>query len=195
MDDEAAKIMKIIIIILAVSYGLKLWFSRGSDIYKGPGYTIKFPAGWSDYDDINPQKKKDKKFATEDKAAPKTVTYVTQEVDEDSGAFVASMSITSMKLKSAAWIEDEWGQIVESIRGYGNKIIDKGEIKIDGIVSRWIFYEGRPGENAVSFEFYIITEGNMFYKISYMALKNSFDKYRKIFEASKDTIRIKQGMI
>ena len=132
MDEEASKILKIIFAILFVAYGLKLWFTRSSHIYKGQGYTIEFPVGWSDYEKVNPQKKK-KKFAMEDRMTAKTVTYVTEEVDYETGAFAASMSITSMKLSASAWIEDEWGKIVGSIVEYGNKIIDKGEIKIDDV--------------------------------------------------------------
>ncbi|MGE0268536.1 MAG: hypothetical protein AB7S78_08795 [Candidatus Omnitrophota bacterium] len=194
MDDEAAKIMRIIVAILFVSYGLKLWFTRGSDVYRGPGYTIMFPVGWNDYEDVNPQKKKKKKFSVEDKTAAKTVTYVTEEVDYETGAFAASISITSLKLSASAWIEDEWGKIVASIIEYGNKLIDKGEIKIDDVLAKWIFYESRPEDNAVSFEFYMITEGNMFYKISYTALRSSFDKYRADFEKTKDSMVIKKGL-
>jgi len=193
MDEEASKIMRIIITILVVAYGLKLWFTRSSHIYKGQGYTIEFPVGWSDYEKVNPQKKK-KKFAMEDRMTAKTVTYVTEEVDYETGAFAASMSITSMKLSASAWIEDEWGKIVASIAGYGNRIIDKGEIKIDEELAKWIFYESPPADNAVSFEFYMITEGNMFYKISYTALRTSFDKYRAEFEKSKGTMKIKKGL-
>lgn len=193
MDEEASKILKIIFAILFVAYGLKLWFTRSSHIYKGQGYTIEFPVGWSDYEKVNPQKKK-KKFAMEDRMTAKTVTYVTEEVDYETGAFAASMSITSMKLSASAWIEDEWGKIVGSIVEYGNKIIDKGEIKIDDVIAKWIFYESRPEDNAVSFEFYMITEGNMFYKISYTALRTSFDKYRPEFEKSKNTMLIKKGL-
>lgn len=193
MDEEASKILKIIFAILFVAYGLKLWFTRSSHIYKGQGYTIEFPVGWSDYEKVNPQKKK-KKFAMEDRMTAKTVTYVTEEVDYETGAFAASMSITSMKLSASAWIEDEWGKIVASIAEYGNKIIDKGEIKIDEELAKWVFYESRPEDNAVSFEFYMITEGNMFYKISYTALRTSFDKYRAEFEKSKDTMKIKKGL-
>lgn len=194
MDDEAAKIMKIIFTILIVAYGLKMWFTRSSHIYKGQGYTIEFPVGWSDYEKVNPQKKKKKKFAVEDKMTAKTVTYVTEEVDFETGAYAASMSITSMKLSASAWIQDEWGGIVASIAEYGNRIIDKGEIKIDDELAKWIFYESRPEDNAVSFEFYLITEGNMFYKISYTALRTAFDKYRQEFETSKGTMKIKKGL-
>lgn len=193
MDDDAAKIMRIIFIVLAVSYGIKMYLTRHSDIYKGQGYTIEFPHGWSNYEDINPQKKKKRRFSTEDRNAPKTVTFVTEEVDYETGAFAASMSITTMKLASAAWIEDEWGTILQSIFEYGNKIIDKGEIKIDEELSKWVFYES-PGQQAVTIEFYIITELNMFYKISYTALPKTFDKYRKAFEESKNTILIEKGL-
>lgn len=195
MDEEATKLMRIIFMILFVSYGIKLWFTRGDHIYRGDGYSIEFPEGWTDYEKLNPdRRRKKKKFSVEDRDKPKTVTYVTEEIDEESGAYAASMSISSLKLDTAAWLDDEWGKIVMSVVKQGNRIIDKGQVLIDEEKSKWLFYESPPQLNAVTFEFYIITEGNMFYKISYTALRNRFDKYRPEFERSKDTIKIKKGL-
>ena len=195
MDEEASKLMRIIFMILFVCYGIKLWFTRGDHIYRGDGYSIEFPVGWTDYEKLNPdRRRKKKKFSVEDRDKPKTVTYVTEEVDQESGAYAASVSVSSLKLETAAWLEDEWGKIVMSVMEQGNRIIDKGQVLIDEEESKWIFYESPPQLNAVTFEFYIITEGNMFYRISFTALRNSFDKYRPEFERAKDTMKIKKGL-
>lgn len=196
MDEEATKIMRMIFIILFVCYALKLYLTRGAHIHRGDGYSIEFPEGWLDYEKVSPdrRRKRKKKFSVEDRDKPKTVTYVTEEVDTESGAYAASMSISSLKLSTAAWLEDEWGKIVMSVATQGNRIIDKGQVLIDEEKSKWIFYESPPHMNAVTFEFYIITEGNMFYKISFTALRNKFDVYRPVFEKSKDTMKIKKGL-
>ena len=196
MEEEASKIMRLIFVILFVCYGSKMFVTRDSHIYRGDGYSIEFPEDWLDYEKVNPERrrKRKKKFAVEDRDKPKTVTYVTEEVDTDSGAYAASMSISSLKLSTAAWLDDEWGQIVFSIMEQGNRIIDKGQVLIDEEKSKWVFYESPPHLNAVTFEFYIITEGNMFYKISYTALRNKFDVYRPAFEKAKDTMKIKKGL-
>lgn len=195
MEEEANKIMRIIFIILFLCYGMKLFFTRGSHIHRGDGYSIEFPVGWSDYEKVNPdRRRKKKKFSIEDRDKPKTVTYVTEEVDTESGAYAASISISSLKLETAAWLEDEWGKIVHSVASQGNRIIDKGQVLIDEEESKWVFYESPPQLNSVTFEFYIITEGNMFYRITYTALRKTFDKYRPVFEKSKDTMKIKKGL-
>ncbi len=194
MDDEATKILRLIIIVLFVCYALKLFFTRNSGTFRGQGYTIEWPAGWTDWDELNPDKKKKKRFAVADKTKPKATTYVTEDdVDYYTGAYAASMSITSLKLSTSAWIEDEMPKVMESLIEYGYKIIDKGEIKIDDELAKWVFYENKQ-DNALSFEFYIITEGNMFYKISFNTIKEKFNQYRPDFEKSKDSMKIKKGL-
>lgn len=194
MDDESAKILKLIVLILFVAYALKLFFTREVVGHKGQGYTIEFPEGWTNWDELNPNKKKKKRFSMEDRKKPKTVTYVTEnDIDYYSGSYAASMSVTSMKLSVSAWIEDEMGKIVEAIMMEGNRIIDRGEIKIDDVIAQWLFYEN-PRDDALNMEFYMITEGNMFYKIGFTSMKAKFNQYRPVFEKSKDTMLIKKGL-
>ncbi len=155
----------------------------------GNGYKMDFPVGWV----------KNKEFSKryrdeEDLYETEVFTYETPERNPKTGEPEATLEVYSKKLPSAAWLEDEWGDIIHSIRRARFKILDKGEIKIDGEIFKWAIFHDRK-RTVLIIEFYHITEGNMFYKIRYYADPRAFPRHRPAFEAAKESFRLKLKLL
>ena len=149
--------------------------------YKGKGYFVKIPVGWKIL--------KKKKGAIIPKDV-QVVTFVPEETDpkeDDPGTFI---TIFTKKLSTPVWIEDEFPDILNSIAKAGFKILDKGEIKMDGVFSKWVVYHDEKTP-ALALEFYMVTDNSVFYKIQYMAPPDTFNALRGSFEELKASFRFR----
>lgn len=184
-EDYSAKIWKVIIIILVVAFGVRYFLLTDSGVYKGQGFEMKFPEGWTEWE-IPEELKQQRGEEMDDKI--QTVTFISPEnefnYDRD-----ASLSVISYKLDQAAWLEDEFPRIIGAIKKQGNHIIKDGQVEIDGEETRWVFYHDKKNK-ILNLEFYIVTTGNMFYKIHYAADEKKFKEHRPAFEAAKETFKI-----
>ena len=184
-EDYSSKIWKILFLILAVGFGLRYWLTLDAGTYKGKGFSIVFPLGWTEWKIPEAVQKENK----EGLKNINTVTYVSPTQDPASDTPAASLSIISYKLQQAAWLDDEFPRIVTAIQKKGGRVIKKGEITLNNEPTRWVFYED-VADRILNLEFYIITNENMFYKIHYAAKEAAFNKYRPAFEKAKATFKI-----
>lgn len=185
-EFETRKFVNYIIFVVLGAVVLKMIFSGGifkSDWHKGDGYKIKFPAGWV-LD--TKHSTKEELFSTTQKA--EQITYATQEINPATNKPAASMSMYTNKLAQAAWMADEFPGILAGMEAQGIKILQKGEIKIDKRIHKWVLYKN-PYDGTLNFEFYFIDDSNYFYKLSLTTYPEYFDKYRPAFEASKETLK------
>ncbi len=153
--------------------------------YKAKGYEVIVPAGWKH------SKKYSKKIKSKN-SYQETYIAVFVPVGQErrkEGELEAKISVISMKLESAMWLEDEWPGIIMAIRRAGMKVIDKGEIKIDTKISKWVFFHDKRAK-ILTIEFYIITENNMFFKLQYSTQDTKFKDYRQGFEKFKNNFKI-----
>ncbi|MBU0467906.1 MAG: hypothetical protein KKD07_08650 [Candidatus Omnitrophica bacterium] len=188
-DQIIKKICHVVVIVFAV----KFLFSMGtfdSVTYKGTGYTINFPTGWKttkeELVDIGVYF-----VSVEDKDV---VTFYPEGfLNPESGQPEVHMTIASGKLASPAWIQDLWPDIVKAIIDSKVRLIDKGEIKINGQISKWVLFL-ENGNKKWRLEFYVCDEKNGFIKIIYAADQKEFAEYRKVFEDSKETFLFKMGL-
>jgi hypothetical protein len=149
--------------------------------HKGKGYYVKIPAGWKK---AKPQK---------DVYYPKdvgVVMFVPHGMDTDKGQPAIFVSIYTKKLSTPIWIEDEFPDILNSIQKSGMAIKDKGQIKIDDLITHWVVYFDKAAP-ALVMEFYMVTDNNTFHKIQYSASPEQFNKYRKSFEELKDSFKFR----
>jgi len=103
----------------------------------------------------------------------------------------ASISLFAQKLEEVTWMEDLYPVILREYHRAGYKIIDKGEVMIDGKnVFKWILCKNMSRDE-VAMDFYHVSESSIFYKIQYASHVKTFNKYRKFFEEAKRTIQIK----
>ncbi len=158
-----------------------------SPIYKGDGYTIIFPEGWEVVETYEGGSTKKPFYSS---AKPQEAKASTPQINELTDKPIAQMSVLVHQLTSAAWIEDDFPQILSTIKKYGYKIIDNGEIKISKQLSKWVFFHNLK-EKRLYIEFYMITDNNKLYKIQYQAEDTQFKNFRKFFEQSKESFKFK----
>jgi len=187
---DTYKVKKIIFFVILAVMAAQYWNSykqSQSMFYRGKRFSMDFPAGWDrtdeDYDTI---------MYSSEVGSPEIVAFSTP-VAKPTDRPEATISATALKLESALWIEDQFIDIIKALHKSGFKIIDKGEVRIEGQLAKWVFVEA-PRRKMVVIEFYMIDDGNIFYKIQYSATPRGFSKFRKIFEQSKSTFRFKMAI-
>lgn len=186
MDGDSAKIIKAMVTFLVVVLCLKVLASSAlfkSSVHKGYGYSFVPPAGWERVKDprgVSPV------FEAADK--PEVVMFAVPEKVPNTDTPVASMAVLTVKLAKPTWLEDDFPTLIDALVRAGYRLIDKGQLKIDNNIFRWVFYED-TGSSLVKFEFYMVNDINRLYKIQYTAAPNAFKQYRPAFEASKNTIK------
>jgi len=188
MDEPSEKITKFliffVIFVLIIKSASQGGFFEPKD-HKGTGYYVLIPTGWQ-----KAKKQKDVYYPRD----VDVVMFVPQGTDISAGMPDMHISIYAKKLSTPIWIEDEFPDILNSIRQEGMDIKDQGEIKIDDVISNWVVYFDKAAP-ALVLEFYIVTDSSMFYKMQYSAPPEKFNKYRKSFEELKDSFKFRFSII
>jgi hypothetical protein len=163
------------------------WFEP--KLIDGNGYKMDFPVGWI----RNTEETKDIRMEGS-LYETQIITYDSPQKDPKTGEPEARLQMYARKLESAMWIEDEWVDIVSSIRKARFIILDKGEIKLDGEISKWLVFHDQK-RTALILEFYFVTDSNVFYKIRYVGTPKGFSKHRPDFEEAKSTFKLKMNLL
>lgn len=184
MEQPSTKVTRaLIIFVIAVAIISNMsssGFFEPRD-HKGKGYYVKIPEGW--------KKVRQQKGVVYPEGV-EVVMFVPKETNVKSKEPDAYISIFSKKLSTPVWIQDEFPEILASIARGGNKIMDKGEIKLDDVISEWLVYHDKKAD-ALVLEFYMVTDNNMFYKMQYLAPPDQFNQMRRSFEELKDSLRFR----
>ena len=178
MEEASSKLKKFLILFIVCVVILKNASMAGffeAKSHKGRGFYVEVPEGW--------RKAKQKKDAVYPDGV-EVVMFIPKGINLDYEDTDVYITIFTKKLESALWIEDEMPYIIRSIWQAGNKIMDKGQIKIDGVIAEWVVYHDKKAP-ALVLEFYMVTENNFFFKIQYSADPDKFNKQRKSFEELK----------
>lgn len=175
------RIKSLIIYVVLATVIIKSLMMTGifrSTTFNGDGFKVSIPSGW----EMSKERSREKKYEE-----TKITTFVTQEKDSDDIP-QAVITLLSKKLEQAIWIEDEFPNIVQAIR-VKYKVIDKGEIKLDNQLTKWVFYEDKKN-NLLNLDFYLVTEASKFYKIQFSAFKEHFKKHRPAFEELRESFKL-----
>ena len=184
MDKTSTKLTKALIVFVIAVVFIKNATTSGifeSTSHKGRGYYVKIPEGWT--------KVKKRKDIVYPEGVDMTM-FVPKEVNlkyEDPDVYI---SIFSKKLSTPIWIEDEFPEILRSIEGAKHRIMDKGEIKIDEKISKWVVYHDKKTP-ALILEFYMVTDNSVFFKIQYSAPPEKFNQMRRFFEELKNSFKFR----
>ena len=147
---------------------------QGAPIYKGPWYTVAVPEGW------------DKKKEEDEIIFLCPVEDVYADVPE------AMFSIYAKKVPGTPlWLDDLFIEVIESLQGADGKILDKGEIKIDGEIGNWVLFRS-DDPPLVILSFYLVDDNNRFTKIQYITQPDDFKKYRPEFEKFRASFKFKK---
>ena len=188
VDKLIKKICFAVLVLFAIKYFIGIGTFK-TTTHKGIGYSIKYPLGW--------KKIKEESdlgvfvTATIDK---NVATFIPSEIDSTAtaGKPGATVIVASAKLSDPSWIEDLWPDIMAAIIRSGVKVIDKGEIKIEKQIAKWVLFQERAAK-IWHLEFYFTDEKNGFYKIMYIAEPRAFDPHRKTFEEGRSPFQFVFG--
>ena len=184
MAQPSEKITKALFFFILGVFIIKNLSGSGifeSKNYKGKGYFVRIPEGWS--------KVKKKKGVVYPQGVD-LVQFVPKGTNLELERPDASIFIYSKKLTTPIWIEDEFPDIVRSLREAGFEIKDKGEIKVDDKISAWVVYYDRAN-SLLNLEFYIVSDNNMFFKMQYSADPDKFQQNRNSFEELKNSFKFR----
>ena len=184
MEKPSTKLTKVLVIFVIAVFLIKNATSSGifeAKDHKGKGFYVKIPEGW---------KKVKKQKGVVYPEGVEVVLFVPKGIDVAYEQPDVYISIFTKKLSTPIWIEDEFPEILGSIKKAGYKIRDKGEIKLDGRLSAWVVYHDKKTP-ALVLEFYMVTDNSMFFKIQYSAHPDKFNKERASFEELKDSFKFR----
>ena len=184
MSQPSDRIAKFLILFVIGIFLIKNFTGSGffePTDHKGKGYYVKIPKGWS---------KVKKEKGTVYPQGVTFVQFVPEGVDLKVARPDAMISIYSKKLITPIWIEDEFTNIVQSLREEGYEVKDQGQIKVDEKIAGWVVYFDRKTP-ALNLEFYIVSENNMFYKMQYSADPDKFQENRHYFEELKNSFKFR----
>lgn len=183
-NESSTKIIRILILFIVVVVITKNAIVAGlftSKSHKGKGYFVRIPEGWR-------KVKKQKGF--EYSQGVEGVMFVPKEMDPNIEEPDVYISIFTKKLTTPIWIEDEFPEILQSIKSSGFQLKDKGEVKLNDKVANWVVYYDKKIP-ALFLEFYMVTDNSIFYKMTYSALPEKFNVYRESFEYLKDSFKFR----
>lgn len=184
MSQPSEKITKFLIVFVIGVFIIKGLSGAGfleAKSHKGKGYFVLIPEGW-----MRVKKEKGVIYPR----GVEIVQFIPKGIDleiEEPGAFI---SIYSKKLDAPIWIEDEFPNIVMSLRKEGFDVKDKGDIKINEKIGAWVVYLDHKIPK-LNLEFYMVSDNGMFYKIQYSADPDKFSKYRYAIEELKASFKFK----
>ena len=184
MEKASTKLTKALVIFIIAVFLIKNATSSGifeAKDHKGKGFYVKIPKGWQKV-----KKQKDVVYpegVTVVMFVPKGINVANEQPD-------VYISIFTKKLSTPIWIEDEFPEILNSIKKSGYKIMDKGEIKLNEKIAEWVVYHDKKTP-ALVMEFYMVTDNSVFYKMQYSAHPDKFNKERRAFEELKDSFKFR----
>ena len=183
-EQPSSKITKFLIlfaVMVAITKSLSNAGYFEPKDHKGKGYYVKIPAGW-----VKARLPKNMQYPKD----VEMVMFVPQGTNLSKGQPDMFISIYSKKLPTPIWIEDEFPDILAAIQKEGMEIKDKGQIKIDELITHWVVYLDKAVP-ALVLEFYMVTDNNTFHKIQYSAPPSKFNEHRRSFEELKDSFKFK----
>ena len=210
MDTRTQKI--IIVIVLALVGGRPFILSlMDKSVYRGEWYTVTVPEGWEkkeieeqppDPAAAAPKPKnqtEERQQAIEKKSSfhfgrrrIEEVLFISPEVDIFTETPYAMFSIYTQASKGALFLDDYFIQVQEAFAREKGRMMDKGEILIDGQVSKWLLFRYEDPPFAVM-SFYVVDDFNRLTRLQLIAQRSKFNDYRKQFEAFKSTFKFKRA--
>lgn len=166
---------KIFLLVMLVIFVVRVILPRMLDksVHRGRWYSVKVPEGW------------------EKKKGENEVIFICPDKDFYTEVPFAKFSIYGKQSRGALFLDDFFVDVLKSYARRDGVIFDKGEIKIDGQISKWVLFRSADPYLA-SLTFYSIDDWGRFTKIQYVAHPDKFQKYRPKFEEFKNSIKFKK---
>lgn len=187
--DGFKKILFLFIFFVVLIKFVILPYMNDSMHYRGFTFRVDVPAGWKKYKDENFKKEPDTEILVlvPDLPADENLDFEALKTGKPPEP-KTKIIFTSRKLPNPMWIEDEFPQILETIAKFGNTIMDKGEIKINNQLFKWVIFNNRKGDK-LSLNFYAITDNARIYTVELLTPPAEFNKYRPGFEKAKGSLK------
>jgi len=127
----------------------------------------------------------------------------TKKVDEEETVFIspdeniltgmpdAIFSVYGEKSTGSLFVGDIIVEVIQQYLKMDGRIINRGEIKIDGLVAKWILFRNAEPDLMVM-TFFIVDDFNRLIRIQFTTGANDFQKFRPLFEKFKESIKFKK---
>lgn len=167
----------LIIYIVLIIVGVRTFAPRLFDrtIVRGESFSAKIPQGWS--------VKKDQH----------EITFTSAETDLVTDMPVAIFSIYAEKQKGALFMEDFFPEVIAALQKENGDILKTGDQLIDGQTAKWVLFRYNKPDIAV-LTLYIVDDYNRLTRIQFVGTLKKFEKYGKVFDEFKKSIKLKGAM-
>lgn len=170
-----------IILLLCVSVatsGCK-WLKNNK--YKGPGFTLTIPKGWTEGEPV------EKEFMRVSNEKPQLVTFTSPEKRAKYEDPTATISVYTQRFDAPLWVEDITGEISQWIAQSGYTILGEGKINYQGSVGFSINYHDER-TSMVYLDFFFASDAKIFLIIEYAVPESKFTDYIEDFEAFRNSL-------
>lgn len=166
---------RLIFILVIVLVGLRPLIARLTDrsVFRGPWYTVAVPQGW------------------ERKIEEDTVSFIAPDENIMTGMPEAVFSIYTKKSSGALFLETLMEEVMTALSQMNGRLLDQGEIMIDGQVSKWVLFLNEEPQ-IMMLSFYIVDDFNRLTRIQFVTTPRDFKKHRQEFERFKESLRFKK---
>jgi len=169
MEDLKTKFIFLIIIIFAVR--LMMNHIYDPTLHRGPWYKVRIPDGWT-------------KEVEEDEV------FFKSPAKDYLGNPEAIFSIYGYQSRGALFMDLFFPDVISSLAKQNGKLLQHGQVKIDGVVSNWTLFRHHEPE-LIIWTFYSIDDHNRLTKTQMICKPDHFAAYRPVFDTFKDNIKFK----
>lgn len=169
MDDLKSKIFLLVVVLFVVR--LIAGHIYDPTVHRGRWYNVKIPEGWS-------------------KEVEDDEVFLKSPEKDYIGNPEAIFSVYGYRSRGALFMDVFFPDVLASLSRQDGKILKTGEVKIDGLVAKWVLFRNKSPEWII-WTFYIIDDFNRLTKIQMMTKPENFDRYRPVFEKFKENFKFK----
>jgi len=164
-------LFKFAILVLILKFGIAHFMDQS--VHKTKWYQVDVPEGWT------------KKVSGDE------VAFISPDENILTGMPDAIFSIFGEKSTGSLFLGDIIIEVIEQYLKMDGKIVNRGEIKIDGLVAKWILFRNADPDLMIM-TFFMVDDFNRLIRIQFTTGAKDFQKFRPIFEKFKDSLKFKK---
>jgi len=164
-------LFKFAILVLVLKFAIAYFMDQS--VHKTKWYQVDVPEGWS------------KKVDGEETA------FIAPDENILTGMPDAVFSVYGEKSTGSLFLGEVIMEVIQQYQKMDGKIINRGEIKIDDLVAKWILFRNEDPDLMVM-TFFIVDDFNRLIRIQFTTGANDFNKFRPIFEKFKESLKFKK---
>lgn len=155
--------------------------------YSGVGFSITKPDGW----EVLKGEHNHIQMFPKDYTQVDVVTFFSPQTENNKP--ISRITAVGAKMATPPWLEDLWPEIVKAYEQFGYTIRDKGEIKIDDKIAKWILYE-KKNKGDLYLEFFTVDDKSGIFKLAFVTSPKGFMQNRKVFDQVRGSFQFSRSL-